>query len=113
MLNWRWATGGDGARLFRCGLGLGELVILLLAIGVMDTAGASSKSALQQQLMQFDKGSDRCARSPKAHTRAGGRVKHPGGHDDDDAGVDLKVDNLARCSLYWRRTRRPYNACQR
>ena len=97
MLNWRCATGAGGARRFRCGLD--ELLILLLAMGVMDTAGASSKSALQQQLIQFHKGSDRCARSAKAHTRAGGSVKHPGGHDNDDAGVDLKVDNLASCTL--------------
>ena len=69
-------------------------------MGVMDTTGASSKSALQQQLMQFGKGRDRCARNAKGHASAGGRVKHPGCYDDDDARVDLNVDNLARCALF-------------
>ncbi len=90
--------GAGGARRIICGLG--ELVILLLAMGVMDTTGASSKSALQQQLMQFRKGRDRCARNAKGHASAGGRVKHPGSHDDDNARADLNVDNLARCALF-------------
>jgi hypothetical protein len=78
---------------------LGELVILLLAMGVMDTGGASLKSALREHLMQFGKRVHGRLRRAKIHTRAGGGVKHPGGHHDDDTGVNLNVDNLAGCSL--------------
>ena len=56
MLNCRCAMGAGGAKRISCGLG--ELVILLLAMGVMDTAGASSISTLQQRLMQFCKSGD-------------------------------------------------------
>lgn len=96
MLNCRCNTCAAGIRLRRCGLG--ELVILLLAIGV-DTAGASPKAALPQQLMQFSKGGNRCAWSAKVHASARGCVEHPGRHHDDDARANLNVDNLARCSL--------------
>ena len=86
-----------GARRIRCGLG--ELVIWLLAMDVMDTGGASSKSMLQQHHVQFGQGSNRRVRGAKVHTRAVGRVKHPGGHHDDDARANLNVDNLTRRSL--------------
>ena len=50
--------------------------------------------------MQFRKGRDRCTRNAKGHASAGGRVKHPGSHDEDNARVDLNVDTLARCALF-------------
>ena len=56
MLNCRCVMDAGGAMRITCGLC--ELVILLLAMGVMDTAGASSISTLQQHEMQFCKGSD-------------------------------------------------------
>lgn len=97
MLNCRCDTGAAGTRLRRCGLG--ELVILLLAIGVMDTGGASPKAALRQQLMQFGQGGDRRAWSTKAHAGARGCVEHPCCHHDDGARTHLNVNNLARRSL--------------
>lgn len=97
MLNCRGDIGAAGARLRRDGLG--ELVILLLAIGVMDTGGASPKPALRQQLMQFGQGGDRRAWSTKAHAGTRGCVEHPGCHHDDRARTHLNVNNLARRSL--------------
>lgn len=97
MLNCRCDISAVGTRLRRCGLG--ELVILLLAIGLMDTGGASPKAALRQQLMQFGQVGDRRAWSAKVHAGAIGCVEHPGCHHDDDARTHLNVDNLARRSL--------------
>lgn len=77
----------------RCGLG--ELVIWLLAIGVMNTAGASPKSTLQQHLMELGKCGDRRARGAQFHTHTRRSVKHPGCHHHHDARADLNVDNLA------------------
>lgn len=97
MLNCRCDTVAAGTRLRRCGLG--ELVILLLAIGVMDTGRASPKAALGQQLMQFGQGGDRRAWSTKAHASARGCVEHPCRHHDDGARTHLNMNNLARRSL--------------
>lgn len=97
MLNCRGDIGAAGARLRRDGLG--ELVILLLAIGVMDTGGASPKPALRQQLMQFGQGGDRRAWSTKAHAGTRGCVEHPGCHHDDGARTHLNVNSLAHRSL--------------
>ncbi len=97
MLNCRCDAVAAGARLRRWGLG--ELVILLLAIGVMDTGGASPKPALRQQPMQFGQGDDRRAWSTKAHASARGCVEHPGCHHDDGARTHLNVNNLTRRSL--------------
>jgi len=54
MHNCRGDLGTGIAGRIRCGTG--ELVILLLPLGVMDTGGASPKTALRQQMMQFGKG---------------------------------------------------------
>ena len=97
MLNCRCDTGAAGTMLRKCGLG--ELVILLLAIGVMDTGGASPKAALRRQLMQFDQGGDGCAWSAKVHAGAGGRAEHPGCHHDDGARTYLNVNKVRRRSL--------------
>jgi hypothetical protein len=53
MLSWRGAVDAGDVGSVRCDL-VGR-VILLLAIGVEDTAGASPKSALRQQPMQISK----------------------------------------------------------
>lgn len=65
----------------------------------MDTAGASPKAALRQQLIQFGQGGDGCARSAEVHAGARSCIEHPGGHNDDDARAHLNVDNLACRSL--------------
>jgi len=68
-------------------------------MGVMDTGGASPKAALRQQLIQFGQGGDGGARSAEVHAGASSCIEHPGGHNDDDTGAHLNVDNLARRSL--------------
>lgn len=86
-----------GARRLRCGSD--ELLILLLEMGVMDTGGASPKTALRQQLMQVCKCGDGCARGAKVHAGARSSIEHPGCHHDDGARGDLNVDDLARGSF--------------
>mgnify|MGYP006995909788 CR=1 FL=1 len=56
MLNCRGDMGIGGAWCPWCGLG--DLVILLLEMGVMDTGGASPNTELRQQLMQIGQCSD-------------------------------------------------------
>lgn len=73
---------------------LGELVIMLLAMGVENTAGASSKPKVRQQLMQFGQCGDRCARSAQSHSGTGGSVEHPGGHDGDYTRAELDVNHF-------------------
>ena len=68
-------------------------------MGVMDTAGASSKSTLQQHLMQLCKSKDRRAGCAQLHAHTRCSVKHPGSHHHDDARADLYVDNLTSRSL--------------
>ena len=98
MLSWRGVVGAGDAGSIRCDLG--GRVILLLAIGVEDTAGASPKSALGQQLMQVDEGAHRCAGSTQFHTCARGGVEHPRRHDQDYAWCDLDVNHLTGGSLF-------------
>jgi hypothetical protein len=98
MLSWRGAVGAGDAGSIRCDLG--GRVILLLAIGVEDTAGASPKSALGQQLMQIDEGGHRCAGSTQFHACTGGSVEHPRRHDQYYAGCDLDVNHLTGGSLF-------------
>jgi hypothetical protein len=97
MLSWRGAVGAGDAVSIRSDLG--GRVILLLAIGVEDTAGASPKSVLQQ-LMQFAEGAHRRARSAQFHARTGGSVEHPRRHDQDYARSDLDVNHVTCHSLF-------------
>jgi len=76
MLSWRGGVGAGDAGSIRCDLG--GLVILLLAIGVEDTAGASPKSVLRQQLMQIAEGANRRAGGTKSIACAGGGAEHQG-----------------------------------
>ena len=73
---------------------------MLLAIGVEDTAGASPKSVLRQQLMQIAEGAHRCAGSAQFHACAGGSVEHPRRHDQDYAWCDLDVNHITCRSLF-------------
>lgn len=98
MLSWRGAVGAGDAGSIRCDLR--GRVILLLAIGVEDTAGASPKSMLGQQLVQIDEGGHRCAGSTQFHACAGGCVEHPRRHDQDYAWRDLDVNHLTCRSLF-------------
>ena len=59
MFSWRGALGMGDAGSIRSDLG--GRVILLLAIGVENTAGASPKSELGQQLMEIGEGGHRRA----------------------------------------------------
>lgn len=98
ILSWRGAVGAGDAGSIRCDLG--GRVILLLAIGVEDTAGASPKSVLRQQLMQIAEGAYRCARSAQFHACAGGSVEHPRRHDQDYTRSDLDVNHVTCRSLF-------------
>ena len=98
MLSWRGAVGAGDAGSIRSDLG--GRVILLLAIGVEDTAGASPKSVLRQQLMQITEGAHRRARSTQFHACAGGSVEHPRRHDQDYARSDLDVNHVTCRSLF-------------
>ena len=98
MLSWRGNVGaGDAGSIRR---DLGGWVIVLLAIGVKDTAGASPRSVLGQQLMQITEGGHRCAGSTQFHACAGGSVEHPRRHDQDYARCDLDVNHLTGRSLF-------------
>ena len=94
MLSWRGAIGAGDAGSIRCDLG--ELVILLLAVGVEDTAGASPKSTLRKQSMQVGEGGHRRAWRAQIHTCAGSGVEHPSRDDDDYTWRDLDVNHLTR-----------------
>lgn len=98
MFSWRGAVGAGDAGSIRGDLG--GRVILLLAIGVEDTAGASPKSVLRQQLMQIAEGAHRCAGSAQFHACAGGSVEHPRRHDQDYARSDLDVNHVTCCPLF-------------
>ena len=98
MLSWRGAVGARDAGSIKCDLG--GRVILLLAIGVEDTAGASPKSVLRQQLMQIAEGAHRCAGSAQFHACARGCIEHPRRHDQDYARSDLDVNHVTCRSLF-------------
>ena len=98
MLSWRGAVGARDAGSIKCDLG--GRVILLLAIGVEDTAGASPKSVLRQQLMQVAKSAHRCAGSAQFHACARGSIEHPRRHDQDYARSDLDVNHVTCRSLF-------------
>ena len=95
MLSWRGATDGAGV----VGTDFGELLILLLLDDARIAKGASSKTALDQQLMQIAQRSDIDARRANLHAGAGGRIQHPRRHHDDHAGRHLDVDNTTAGAL--------------
>jgi hypothetical protein len=86
MLSWRGVAGSGG---------VGSLLILLLPGGARIVPGASSETALDQQLMQLSQRRHGHPRRAKRHSDAGGRIEHPRGHDDDHAGRRFDVDDLA------------------
>jgi hypothetical protein len=86
MLSWREAAGGSA--------GVGRLLILLLLNDDRIAQGASSETALDQQLMQLNQCRDRDARCAQCHSGAGGGIEHPCRHHDDHAGRHLDVNDL-------------------
>jgi hypothetical protein len=87
MLSWRGAAGGCA--------GVGRLLILLLLDDDRIVPGASSETALDQQLMQLSQRGYRDARRAEPHSGAGDGIEHPRRHHDDHAGRYLDVNNLA------------------
>jgi hypothetical protein len=81
MLSWRGAADGSA--------GVGRLLILLLLDDGRIVQGASSETALDQQLMQLNQRRHCHARRAERHSGAGGGIQDPGcGHE-----------NHARCRL--------------
>ena len=87
MLSWRGAAGSNA--------GVGRLLILLPLDDGRIVPGASSETALNQQVMQLNQRRYRDARRAEPHSGAGDRIKHPCRHHDDYAGRYLDVNNLA------------------
>src|SRR5216683_3902812 len=61
--------------------------------------GASSESALDQQLMQLNQRRYRDARRAEPHSGAGDGIEHPCRHHDDYTGCYLDVSDLAAGAL--------------
>jgi hypothetical protein len=57
--------------------------------------GASSETALDQQVMQLNQRGYRDAWRAEPHSGAGDGIEHPGRHHDDHAGRCLDVNDLA------------------
>ena len=87
MLSWRGAAGSND--------GVGRLLILLPLDDGRIVPGASSESALDQQVMQLNQRRYRDARRAEPHSGAGDGIKHPCRHHDDYAGRYLDVNDLA------------------
>jgi hypothetical protein len=91
MLSWREAAGGSA--------GVDGLLILLLLNDDRITQGASSETALDQQLMQLNQRQYRDVRRAECHSSAGGGIEHPRRHHDHHAGRHLDVNDLAAGAL--------------
>jgi len=91
MLSWHGAAGGS--------TGVGRLLILLLLDDGRIVQGASSDSALDQQMMQLNQRRYRDARRAERHSSAGDGIEHPCRHHDDHAGRYLDVNDLAAGAL--------------
>jgi hypothetical protein len=82
-------------RLMTAGASVGRFLILLLLNDGRIAQGASSKTALDQQMMQLDQRRYRRTWCAERHSGAHGRIQHPCRHDDDHAGSHLDVNDLA------------------
>jgi hypothetical protein len=86
MLSWRGAADSTaGAEFF---------MLLLLDDGRI-VPGASSETALDQQLMQLSQCRQLDARRAERHSGAGGRVEHPCRDHDDYAGRYFDMNDIA------------------
>ena len=86
MLSWRGAAGSSA--------GVGRLLILLPLDDDRIVPGASSETALDQQVMQLNQRRYRDARHAEPHSGAGRGIEHPGCHHDDYARCYLDVNDL-------------------
>ena len=91
MLSWRGAAGSSA--------GVGRLLILLLLDDDRIVPGASSETALDQQLMQLNQRRYPDARRAEPHSGAGDRIEHPCRHHDDYTGRYLDVNDVADGAL--------------
>jgi hypothetical protein len=91
MLSWR-ETAGSGA-------GVGRLFILLLLDDGRIVPGASSETALDEQVMQLNQRGYHYARRPEPHSGAGDGIEHPCRYHDDHAARYLDVNDLAAGAL--------------
>jgi len=91
MLSWRGAADGSA--------GVGGLLILLLLDDGQIVQGASSETALDQQLMQLIQRRYRHARRAERHCGAGGGIQDPRRGHDDHAGCRLEVNNGSGSAL--------------
>jgi hypothetical protein len=67
--------------------------LLLLDDGIVP--GASSETALGQELMQLNQRRHCNARRTQLHSCAGGGIQHPGRHHDNHAGRHLDMKDVA------------------
>jgi hypothetical protein len=87
MLSWRGAAGSSA--------GVGRLLILLPLDDDRIVPGASSETALDQQVMQLNQRRYRDARRAEPHSGAGDGIEHPCRHHDDYTGRYRDVNDLA------------------
>jgi hypothetical protein len=92
MLSWRGAVVGSD--------GVGRDDIMLLLDDRRIVPGASSGTALDQQVMQVDQRRHRHARRASGHSGTGDRIQHPGRHDQDNARLHLDMNKLAGNALF-------------
>jgi hypothetical protein len=92
MLSWRGAADGSAA--------VGRFLILLLQDDIRIVPGASSETALDQQVMQLNQRRDRHARRAERHSGAGGGIQDPRRGHDDHAGCRLEVNNGSSYALF-------------
>ena len=91
MLSWRGAVDGSA--------GVGRFLILLLLDDVRIVPGASSETALDQQVMQVNQRRYRHARRADRHSGAGDRIQHPRRDHRNHAGRRLEIDKAASDAL--------------
>ena len=87
MLSWCGAAGSSA--------GVGRLLILLPLDDDRIVPGASSETALDQQVMQLNQRRYRDARRAEPHSGAGDGIQHPCRHHNDYTGRYLDVNDLA------------------
>ena len=91
MLSWRGAADGRA--------GVGRRLILLLLDDGRIVQGASSETALDQQVMQLIERRDRHTRRAERHSGARSGIQNPRRGHDDHAGCRLEENNGSGSAL--------------